>query len=167
MLDGESLDSRKRNRLARWTRTLRISRACLGLTTLFVLLLFTLVSLTSNAPPRAAMRPVEDIEDAPVHSIPITSALPSDRILILQHVYPAKVSLWQGLIGKDEEPLYRASVQSHEKYAQTWGYGFKVDRGSWLSSDSKRSKHLSKVYSLLQSVLEELAKGESGAEWIL
>ncbi|ORX37229.1 hypothetical protein BD324DRAFT_681145 [Kockovaella imperatae] len=99
--------------------------------------------------------------------IPISTARPTPRVLILQHVYPPKKSFWMNLRGKSEESLYKASILSHQTYARAWGHGYILDRTRWLGADDPRSKHLSKVYTLLHTVITELGREEQGAEWIM
>lgn len=161
LLDGEALEPR-RNRLKRLATDIRYPRLCSLIVFLFCLLLVLLVYSARLELPIWTRNSVEAFDN-----IPIASRIEDARILILQHTYHSPPALTQWITGKSELPLYEASISTHQRYAQTWGYGYKLDRGSWLSGDSKQSKHLSKVYALLNAVLEELDKGEVGAEWIM
>ena len=161
LLDGEAVSPR-RGRLKRLASDIRCSRPCAIMLLLFCLLLVLLVHTASPASTTNLQTPNEEFDNIPIHS-----RADDPRIMILQHIYPTLLSLSQRLAGKNELPLYEVSIKSHQKYARAWGYGYKLHRGSWLSTDSKQSKHLTKVYSLLEAVLKEIDRGNAGAEWIM
>lgn len=83
--------------------------------------------------------------------------IPSDhRILIVQH-FPAKHSR-----------LERASLVSHQAYAQAWGYAYESDTGDYTDRVGRSGVHasLNKLYALQTAVRRELVD-PLGAEWIV
>ena len=66
-----------------------------------------------------------------------------------------------------ERAIYRASVQGHERYAATWGYGYALETCEYKSVEGTKAPYLNKVHALLRLAERELAKGHRGAVWIL
>ena len=98
------------------------------------------------------------------------------RILILQHFnrYSARA------VAPTPDALAEASRISHERYAAAHGYGYKPDEGHYMDDPDvpplsetevaagmyRSNPHMNKLSVILHAVLEELAKGPEGAEWI-
>jgi hypothetical protein len=82
------------------------------------------------------------------------------RITILQHF---------NLHNDRIRALQKLSREQHERYATFWGYAYirSTDQIVPEENTTVRQRQMNKVYVLMGLVLEELAKGEQGAEWIL
>lgn len=95
-------------------------------------------------------------------------------ILILQQVHSGSAPASKRAYGtaRDEvdrqaerQALYEASVSSHRKYAEAWGYEYRVDRREWVSGGGGLH-FLNKIYALLDAVVQALGD-EQGPEWIM
>jgi hypothetical protein len=96
-----------------------------------------------------------------------TTTYTPPRILILQQIH--SVSAPAGRAPDDREAerraLYEASVSSHRRYAEAWGYEYRVDQREWVSGDGGLH-FLNKIYALLDAVVQALVD-EQGPEWIM
>jgi hypothetical protein len=96
------------------------------------------------------------------------------RILILQQIHSGSAPASKRAYGAArEEPdrqaerqaLYEASVSSHRRYAEEWGYEYRLDRREWVSG-AGGLHFLNKIYALLDAVVQALGD-EQGPEWIM
>jgi hypothetical protein len=75
-----------------------------------------------------------------------------------------------GIFGRawPERDLYQASVRGYERYARTWGFGYKLETQRWVESgNGVKIPYLNKVHAVLELARAEIAKGPSSAEWIM
>lgn len=64
--------------------------------------------------------------------------------------------------------LQHLSTEQHRRYAEFWGYQYTASSEQFVSEKNTtvRQRQMNKVYALLKVVIEEIAKGEDGAQWI-
>ncbi|RSH89304.1 hypothetical protein EHS25_002416 [Saitozyma podzolica] len=103
-----------------------------------------------------------------------TTTYTPPRILILQQIHSGSAPASKRAYGAArEEPdrqaerqaLYEASVSSHRRYAEEWGYEYRLDRREWVSG-AGGLHFLNKIYALLDAVVQALGD-EQGPEWIM
>lgn len=84
------------------------------------------------------------------------------RLLIFQH-FPVGAP--------DLALLHQASQDGHRRYAQLHGYDYASDLGEYVREEhvdeDPPSRHSNKAFAILHCILDELDKGDNGAEWIL
>lgn len=64
--------------------------------------------------------------------------------------------------------LQRLSTEQHRRYAEFWGYHYATSSDQYVPEQDTtvRQRQMNKVYALLKVVIDEIAKGDVGAEWI-
>jgi hypothetical protein len=75
-----------------------------------------------------------------------------------------------GIFGRawPERDLYQASVRGYEKYAQTWGFGYRLETQRWVEPGAGvEIPHLNKMHAVLNLAKAQLEVGDMGAEWIM
>ena len=81
-----------------------------------------------------------------------------ERIVVMQH------------FNTNDDRVHRLQNISriqHEQYASFWGYGYHVSEQQFVPSTKPvRERQLNKLYALLALAIEQVGRGEHGAEWI-
>ncbi|WRT70119.1 uncharacterized protein IL334_007113 [Kwoniella shivajii] len=97
--------------------------------------------------------PVYSLVDSLALARPTPEASPS--VLIFQHA-------------PYFNPLHRASFATHKLYAEIWGYGYEVAKGSKVTQDPRqKAKTMNKLYALIEVLRDQLNQEEKERyDWI-
>lgn len=92
---------------------------------------------------------------------------PEYRILIVQQLITHVPDPEGEFYERDKERLlqFEASIASHQRYAEVWGYGYTLEDRDWTEGTGQ-SSNMNKIYAWIVAMEQELEK-RRGAEWLL
>jgi hypothetical protein len=64
--------------------------------------------------------------------------------------------------------MQELSREQHRRYAEFWGYGYRdIDYSVAPKEYTHRPASMNKLYAVMEVAMQELGKGDKGAEWIM